>query len=124
MNGDRFLIDTNILLYLTGKKIDAADLPEGEFYISFITELEVLSYPSILPQEEKHLKQLLSEMPIIDIDKEIKERTIEFRREYNFKLPDAIIVATAFILGATLITNDKGFSSVKEIQTKSIALQG
>ena len=122
MNGDKFLIDTNILLYLTGKKIDIRDLPKGKFYISFVTELEILSYPSLLPEEEKKLKRLLSEIPIIDANKEIKERTIEFRRKYNLKLPDAIIAATAFILGATLITNDRGFSIIKEIQIKSIDL--
>lgn len=122
MNGDRFLIDTNILLYLTGKKIDIEDLPEGEFYISFVTELEVLSYPSLLPEEEKNLKRLLSEIPIIDINKKIKERTIDFRRRYNLKLPDAIIGATAFVLESSLITNDKGFLSVNEIQIKSISL--
>lgn len=122
MNGDRFLIDTNILLYLTGKKIDIEDLPEGEFYISFVTELEVLSYPSLLPEEEKNLKRLLAEIPIIDINKKIKERTIDFRRRYNLKLPDAIIGATAYVLGTSLITNDEGFLSVKEIQIKSISL--
>lgn len=122
MNGDRFLIDTNILLYLTGKKIDIEDLPEGEFYISFVTELEVLSYPSLLPVEEKDLKRLLAEIPIIDINKKIKERTIDFRRRYNLKLPDAIIGATACVLGTSLITNDEGFLSVKEIQIKSISL--
>jgi len=122
VNGNKFLIDTNILLYLTGKKIDVRDLPKGEFCISFVTELEILSYPSLLPEEEKKLKKLLSEIPIIDINKEIKERTIEFRRKYNLKLPDAIIAATAFILGTTLITNDKGFSIIKEIQIRSVDL--
>lgn len=120
MNGDKFLIDTNILLYLLGNSIDTANLPEGEFYISFITELEILSYPSILPDEEKKLKKLLSETPIIDIDKEIKEQTIKFRRKYNLKLPDSIIAATAFVLKAGLITNDKRFLSIKEIRVKSI----
>ena len=122
MNGNKFLIDTNILLYITGKRINITDLPEGEFYISFITELEIMSYPSILPEEEKHLEKLLSEIPIIDINKEIKLQTIKLRRKYNLKLPDAIRSATTFILGATLITNDKGFSFVKEIQIKSIEL--
>lgn len=122
MNGDRFLIDTNILLYLSGNKIKAENLPEGEFYISFVTELEILSYPSISPEEEKKLKKLISEIPIIDLNNEIKERVIKFRRKYNLKLPDAMIAATAFTLNAVLITNDKIFSSVKEIQIKSIDL--
>ena len=31
MSGNRFLLDTNILLYLIGKKIPVDALPEGEF---------------------------------------------------------------------------------------------
>lgn len=116
------MIDTNILLYLVGKRIDIDDLPEGEFYISFIAELEILSYPSISIEEEKRLKKLLSDMPIIDISNEINEKAIELRRKYNLNLPDAIIAATTFMAGTTLITNDKGFLSVKEIQIKSIDL--
>ncbi len=122
MNGNKFLLDTNILLYLIGRKIKMENLPEGEFYISFVTELEVLSYPSISPVEEKNLKKLLSEIPIIDINKEIKEKTIEFRKRYNLKLPDAIIGATTLTLGATLITNDKSFLSISDIQIKSMSI--
>jgi len=50
VSGNRFLLDTNILLYLIGKKIPVDALPEGEFSVSFVTELEVLSYPSITSQ--------------------------------------------------------------------------
>jgi predicted nucleic acid-binding protein len=123
VNGNKFLLDTNILLYLSGRKIDIDSLPEGRFLISFITELEILSYPSISAAEEKSLKEILLEMPIIDIDKDIKEQTIAFRKKYNLKLPDAIIAATAFVFGAVLITNDKAFGLVREIQVKSINLK-
>ena len=103
-----------------GKKIDVDSLPDGEFYISFVTELEILSYPSITQQEEKGIKKMLIEMPIVELNIGIKKYSIEFRRKYNLKLPDAIIAATAFELGATLITNDKKFLSVTEIKVKSI----
>ena len=122
MSGNRFLLDTNILLYLIGKKIPVDALPEGEFSAYFVTELEVLSYPSITPQEEQQLKRFLSDIPIIDITAEIKEQTIDLRKKYNLRLPDAIIAATARQIDATLITNDKGFSLVQEIQFRSIEL--
>jgi predicted nucleic acid-binding protein len=122
VSGNRYLLDTNILLYLIGKKIPVDALPEGEFSVSFVTELEVLSYPSITPQEEHQLKRLLHDIPVIDITAEIKERTIDLRKKYNLRLPDAIIAATALHLDATLVTNDKGFSLVQEIQSRSIGL--
>ena len=122
MSGNRYLLDTNILLYLIGKKIPVDALPEGEFSVSFVTELEVLSYPSITPQEEHQLKRLLHDIPVIDITAEIKERTIDLRKKYNLRLPDAIIAATAIQIDATLVTNDKAFSLVQEIQSRSIGL--
>jgi predicted nucleic acid-binding protein len=120
VNGNRFLLDTNILLYITGKRIDITALPEGAYFTSFITEFEILSYPSLTSQEEKNLKRLLHEIPIVDITSEIKEQTISFRKKYRLKLPDAIIAATALFLRATLVTNDKSFLAVKEIKVKSI----
>ena len=120
MSGNKYLLDTNILLYLVGKKIPVDALPMGAFSISFVTELEVLSYPSITPQEEQQLKRFLQDIPIVDITAEIKERTIDLRKKYNLRLPDAIIAATTLELDATLVTNDKGFSIIKEIKVRSV----
>jgi len=90
MSGNKFLLDTNILLYVIGKKIDILALPEGEFYISFVTELELLSYPSLTAGEEQKIRELLREIPVIDISQNIKDKTIQFRRQHQLKLPDAI----------------------------------
>ncbi len=120
MNGNKFLLDTNILLYVAGKRIDTTSLPQGEYYVSFVTELEILSYPSLTPQEEIRLRKLLAEMPVIDATREIKDSAIALRKQYRLKLPDALIAATAQTLKATLITNDKGFDTIKEITTLAI----
>jgi len=90
VSGNKFLLDTNILLYVIGKKIDILALPEGEFYISFVTELELLSYPSLTAGEEQKIRELLREIPVIDISQGIKDKTIQFRRQHQLKLPDAI----------------------------------
>jgi predicted nucleic acid-binding protein len=120
VNGNKFLLDTNILLYVAGKRIETTSLPQGEFYVSFVTELEILSYPSLTPQEEIRLRKLLTEMPVIDATREIKDSAIALRKQYRLKLPDALIAATAQTLKATLITNDKGFDAIKEITTLAI----
>lgn len=123
MNGNKFLLDTNILLYVTGKRADIAALPEGEFCISFVTELEILSYPSLTAHEEKQLKLLLAEIPVIDLTPEIKDRAIKLRKQYRLKLPDALIAATALALQAVLITNDKAFEAIREIRTEAIEVK-
>jgi len=52
---------------------------------------------------------------VVDINKQIKDITIKFKRKYAIKLPDAIIAATAQYLGTPLLSADKDFLSIKEI---------
>ena len=40
--------------------------------------------------------------------------------EYKTKLPDAIIVASAIVKGLPLITADKGFNQIKELNLEMI----
>ncbi len=123
MNGSNNLLDTNILLYLVGGEINERDLPAGNFAISFVTELEVLSYSFISEKDEENIKNLLGEILIVDINKEIKGHTIELRKRYKLKLPDAIVAATAVYLKADLVTNDKEFSRVEELKAKSVPIK-
>lgn len=45
MNGNKVFVDTNIILYLLGGDSTIAELLNGkQIYISFITQLELLSY--------------------------------------------------------------------------------
>ena len=55
MNGDKFLIDTNIIIYLTQKKLKIDDFAKNEdrLYISSITYIETLGYPFLDQDEEK-----------------------------------------------------------------------
>ena len=45
----------------------------------------------------------------------IKEQTIELRKKHSIKLPDAIIAATSLVYGLPLVTADKGFSKIDEL---------
>jgi hypothetical protein len=45
------LLDTNVALYLLGGRM-AAPLPAGSYGISVISEMELLSWPSLTRQEE------------------------------------------------------------------------
>jgi len=70
MNGNSILLDTNTVLYLLGGKISTDFLPEGVYYISFITELELLSYPNISETESNTIQQFIN-----GIDEQIKNVT-------------------------------------------------
>lgn len=116
MNGNSFLLDTNIVLYLLGGKSELADILDGAtVYISFITELELLSYKGLTAPERKRISSMLKDFVIVDINNEIKQKTINIRSETNLRLPDSIIAATADYLNITLFTADRELKKVKNV---------
>ena len=50
----------------------------------------------------------------------IKERAILIRRTYGTKLPDAIVAATAIECNVPLISADKGFRKIEELNLQLI----
>ncbi len=115
------LLDTNVVLYLLGGRL-AAPLPSGRYFVSVITEIELLSYPSLGPDEEVQIHKFLSNIVRVELDSHIKELAIKLRKHYNLRLPDAIIAATAQSLTATLFTNDARLAKLTEINTYSVQL--
>ncbi len=117
MSGNKFFFDTNIILYiLGGDKVIATYLFEKILYTSIICEIELLSFPSITSTQETAIKNFLSEFKIIAIDQSVKDIAIKLRKKYNLKIPDLIIAATALELEIPLVTSDKDFKLVNEIQ--------
>jgi len=57
----------------------------------------------------------LSDCKVIYINHEIKEETIKLRKHYGNKLPDCIIAATSIYLDLPLITADKEFRKMEEL---------
>lgn len=116
MNGNRLFLDTNIILYFLSGDETLAELLDGkQFYLSFITQLELLAYSGISGKEQKIIEELLNQCIIIDINTEIKIKVIEIRKKYKLKLPDSIISATSLYLDLPLITADAEFKLVKEL---------
>lgn len=114
-----FLMDTNIVLYFLGGRL-ANPLPEGQYFSSVITEIELLSYPNLGSDEEAKIREFLTQVVVVGLSEDIKELTISFRKKYRLKLPDAIITATANSLKATLLTNDAGLMNLVEVNVQSM----
>lgn len=112
----KLVLDTNIVMYLLGGDTTVSSmLQDTETYVSFITELELLSYHRLSESERTAIEELLSQCTIIDINKEIKQLTIKLRAVHRLKLPDAMIVATAQYLNLPLLTADKDLEKVKTV---------
>ncbi len=114
----KFLLDTNPIILALNNKFK---LKERIYLISFITELELLSFPNLTKNEENQIKDLLKNFLIIDINSTIKNITIALRKKYKLKLPDSIVVATAIENNAILITEDKKLKNIKEIEVKGLS---
>jgi hypothetical protein len=115
VSGTNIVLDTNAVLYLLGGSLDPMSLPKGEYFISFITELELLSYPNLSKSEEEKIKIFIDSVDVIGLNTDIKRETIHLKRKYKIKLPDAIICATALFLNASFLTFDRSFKKIKEI---------
>ena len=116
MNGDKYLLDTNIILYiLSGDKTLATYLHQKILFASIISEIELLGFKDLSSKQEKSIQEFLSGFRIISIDEAIKKEAIALRRKFSLKLPDCIVAATAITLNLILITSDKQFRQVNNL---------
>jgi len=116
MNGNSLFLDTNIVLYfLAGDETLTTLLDKRQITVSFITELELLSFKNLSDIERTIIQSFLSDCVIMDINAEIKKSVIELRSKYSIKLPDAIVAATANYFNQPLITADSDFKKLEEL---------
>jgi len=109
----RLLLDTNVIIDFLKQENDPLDLSslilEHECFVSVIVKLELLKFPDITPNEEYAINEFLRFVPIIPLNEAIENETIALSRSEKFKLPDAIIGATAIVYDAKLVTRDPHF---------------
>jgi tRNA(fMet)-specific endonuclease VapC len=125
MSGSRYVLDTNAVIALLGSATSLrARLEEAEWLgLSIISRLEFLALPDIAPADVELFGQLAQRVEVVgltDADHELVATTIDLRRKYRMKLPDAIIAATAIVHDAVLVTDDRHFSAVAELRRQSV----
>ena len=117
MSGTNLVLDTNIVIYYFRGSEFARDLIlNNDIAISVITEIELLSFHNNSKEDIADIKRLLSTFTIIPITSFVKDKTIDYRRKYRLKTPDAIIVATSNYLGYPLVTADKQLQNIENIE--------
>ena len=108
-----FTLDTNILIgYLNDDRKVAEQLLAWKkagkiFFISVITEVEILSFPNLTQEEMAQIQRFLLEFTIIPLDTQLAQMAAEVRRNYKIKLGDSVILATAKLTNSVLVTLDK-----------------
>ena len=87
-----------------------------KFIISVITFIEFLSYPSITEAEKSFFLNILKRLEIQDVNYSLAMRAVAFRKMYRLKPGDSIVAAVAYNNGAALVSRDKDFKKIKEIE--------
>lgn len=112
----RFLIDTNILIYYFDNLIPSTsktvitDIFRKSFDISIISKIEFLGWQKFTDSGYDNAVRILLNATIHSLDDDIAQKTIEIKRQYKIKTPDAVIAATCILDDRTLLTrNSKDF---------------
>lgn len=116
----KYLIDTNSVIdYLDNKlsKSAAKKLDAEQLEISVITRMELLAWRNADAGQLAILEEFINSTTIWNLDEPIILKGIEVRKNYNIKLPDAIIAATALVYNRELVTrNNNDFKNVQGIK--------
>jgi predicted nucleic acid-binding protein len=123
--GQRFLIDTNIVIYFlngllppAGKKF-VKEILQTEINISIISKIELLSWN---PPEDSSLQLVntfLRNSFIYQLDDDVANKTASLRRNNKkLKISDTVIAATAIVHDFSLVTHNlSDFTVIKDLKT-------
>ena len=110
MSGSRALLDSNAIIHASNGTIDARKLLAGkdQYFASIITYIEVYAFDFEDQAEKEIVDRILRNLEIVELSRETADQTIIYRRSKTkkIKLPDAVILASAKVLGAYLITDN------------------
>jgi len=115
MNGIKYLVDTNCFIYLLDENPLILPFISDGWAFSYITEIELLSKKSITEREDFLIKDMLNSCYKINHSQTLTDIVITLRRKNNIKLPDAIIAASALLFELPLLTADKAFANVTDL---------
>jgi predicted nucleic acid-binding protein len=119
MERKKYLIDTNVAIYYFGLALSTESeklmdqILSEIYFISVINRIELLGFKQLNENESDALYSFVSKSSIFDLEEDIILETIQIRKTYNIKLPDAIIAATCLINNCSLVTNNiKDFDKI------------
>ncbi len=117
MNGNKFVLDTNTIIYhLNGSRDLELILQDSTLFISSITYTELFSFSGLSKTQIKTLAEYIDLLQIVHTNNFICDIAAQIRRKSKVKLPDVLIAATCIYLDLLLITFDTGFEKIDNIR--------
>lgn len=121
-----YLLDTNVVINYLDASLPKASMQfvsgivDDKSCISVITKIEALGFNFQSASEQNTIETFISGSNVLDIDKEIVDKTIEIRKSIKITLPDAIIAATALVYDFTLLSrNSKDFKNIPALKLQN-----
>ena len=117
------IADTNIIIYaIKGLKEIEPYISEYNFTVSEITIIELPGVKDIDPFTLNKRKELLADCHIYNYNSYIRSLAIGIKQTHIIKVPDALIAATAIHYDTPMLTADKGFKKIEELEVIIIDL--
>lgn len=126
MEQPQYLIDTNAIIDYLGNKLPATGKAFMDIIINAIPNVSVISKIEVLgfntPDEHyKLLIDFMNDATVLDLTSNVVDASIDIRKKYKTKLPDAIIAATALVYDLILITrNISDFKNIEGLQVLDV----
>ncbi len=122
-----YTLDTNTLIYYLARQKSVVETlnpifgNDAPIFVSTITELELLSFSNLAPQDFSRIANVLRATFSVALDSRIARIASTIRRQTKIETPDAAIAATAMATGTTLITrNVKDFGKINNLALQPI----
>ena len=120
---DSLLVDTNIVIYaLQGIPHVNKLLEQRKIYVSFITEIELYSWPGLNDKDNQLIEDFLNSCRVVEYSSRLKQQVIEVRKKFKLKMSDAFIAASAIQNELPLVSADAIFSKLAEINFLKVNL--
>ncbi len=107
-----YLMDTNVAIeFLNGRLPDSGInwlrniVSKNQYHLSVINRIELLGFNGEVA-EMQFLEEFISASSVLPLSEAVVRQTIDIRRTYRIKLPDAVIAATALVHGLTMISRN------------------
>jgi predicted nucleic acid-binding protein len=118
----QYLIDTNSVIDYLGNKIPISGMDfmnsviDAVPNLSVVTKIELLGFNAPEPHYNT-LVSFINDATVFDLTNAVVDVSIEIRKKYKTKLPDAIIAATALVYDLVLISrNIDDFKNISELK--------
>lgn len=115
MSGSSLFADTNFFIYFLKGHRNVKPYLKRNFFISEITEMQLMGESGMSQIALKAKTEIIENCFLGKFNSGIKRVAIQIKQKTSLKLPDVIIAASALYTRIPLITADKEFLRVSEL---------